>query len=105
MDVLKDKQYKDYDRLSRYSNFPIYYNTLNDKYCSGTVTYLDDETEYVLYQTKLNDTYDSISLEHYNNPTYYWIICNFNRIVDPFEIPAEGTILKIPIISNIEFYI
>ena len=105
MDVLKDKQYKNYDRLSRYSNFPIYYNTLNDKYCSGTVSYLSDETEYVLYQVELNDTYDIISLKNYNNPTYYWIICNFNRIADPFEIPKVGSVLKIPVISNIEFYI
>ena len=105
MDVLKDKQYKNYDRLSRYSNFPIYYNTLNDKYCSGTVSYLSDETEYVLYLVELNDTYDIISLKNYNNPTYYWIICNFNRIADPFEIPKVGSVLKIPVISNIEFYI
>lgn len=105
MDVLKDKQYKSYDRLSRYSNFPIYYNTLNNKYCSGTTTYLDDTTEYGLYNVVQNDTYDSISLYHYNNPTYYWIICNFNRIVDPFEKPKPGTTLKIPVISNIEFYI
>ena len=105
MDVLKDKQYKNYDRLSRYSNFPIYYNTLNDKYCSSTVSYLSDETEYILYQVELNDTYDIISLKNYNNPTYYWIICNFNRIADPFETPKVGSILRIPVISNIEFYI
>lgn len=105
MDVLKDKQYKDYNRLSRYSNFPIYYNTLNDKYCSSTVSYLSDETEYILYNVELNDTYDSISLKNYNNPTYFWIICNFNRITDPFEKPKPGTTLRVPIISNIEFYI
>ena len=105
MDVLRGKQYKSYDRLSRYSNFPIYYNTLNDKYCSGTTTYLNEDTDYILYKVVKNDTYDSISLYYYNNPTYYWIICNFNRIADPFEKPKPGTKLKIPIISNIEFFI
>lgn len=105
MDVLKDKQYKSYDRLSRYSNFPIYYNTLNNKYCSGTTSYLSDETEYLLYTVELNDTYDSISLYHYNNPTYYWVICSFNRVADPLETPVPGSTLKIPIISNIEFNI
>lgn len=105
MDVLKDKQYKSYDRLSRYSNFPIFYNTLNDKYCSGTTTYLTDESQYVLYTVGKNDTYDSISLKHYNNPTYFWVICNFNRVEDAFEKPEAGTTIKVPIISNIEFYV
>lgn len=105
MDVLKDKQYKSYDRLSRYSNFPIFYNTLDDKYESGTTTYLSDETPYMLYVVQEKDTYDKISLEHYNNPTYFWIICNYNRIADAFETPQPGTTLKIPLISNIEFYI
>jgi len=105
MDVLKNKSYKSYDRLSRYSNFPIYYNTLDDKYCSGTVSYLDDSTQYLSYKVEFNDTYDKIALKHYNNPTYYWVICNFNRISNCFEKPEPGTIIKIPIISNIEFYI
>lgn len=105
MDVLKDKQYKNYDRLSRYSAFPIYYNTLNEKYCNGTTTYLADDTEYTLHVVKRNETYDSIALDYYNNPTYFWVICNFNRIQDCFEKPTEGLVLKIPVISNIEFYI
>ena len=74
MDVLKDKQYKNYDRLSRYSSFPIYYNTLDDKYCNGTISYLSDETDYTLYSVKHGDTYDSIALDYYNNPTYLWVI-------------------------------
>lgn len=105
MEVLKDKHYISYDKLCRYSNFPVYYNTLNDKYCSGTTTYLSEDTEYVLYEVRYNDTYDSISLAHYGNPTYYWVICNFNRISDAFEKPKVGSLIKVPVISNIEFYI
>lgn len=103
MDVLKDKQYKSYDRLSRYSNFPIYYNTLSKKYSSGTIAYLSDETEYTLYTVQDKDTYDSIALDFYNNPTYFWVICSFNRIADCFEKPAPGSRLKVPVISNIGF--
>ena len=105
MEVLKDKTYKKYNRLSRYLNFPYYYNTLDDKYIGGTTKYLADDTPYTLRQIKRDDTYDSLALEYYNNPTYYWIICNFNRIADPFETPKVNSILKIPVISNIEFYI
>lgn len=103
MDILTDKQYKAYNRLSRYSLFPIWYNTQDGKYESATTAYLYDETPYQLYTVKRNDSYDSIALEFYNNPTYFWIICSFNHIQDPFYKPEEGITLKIPLMSSIEF--
>ena len=42
MDVLKNKYYKEYTRLSRYAVFPCYYNTLDDKYLVGTSSALDN---------------------------------------------------------------
>lgn len=103
MDILKNKQYKNYDRLSRYAQFPIYYNTLDDKYITATTTYLSKDTPYKLYQAKSGETYDLIALKEYNNPTYYWVICDFNNIQDPFSRPYIGQYLKIPVISKIEF--
>ena len=103
MDILKDGQYKSYDKLSRYSIFPIYYNTEDNKWQSALTAYLDDNTSYFIHKVVKNDTYDNIALRYYNNPTYYWIICSFNHIQDPFEQPTEGTRLKIPSISNIQF--
>ena len=103
MDVLKDKQFKRYTRLSRYSSFPIYYNTDDDKYVQGTTSQLNQDISYTLYRVSDRDTYDNISLYFYNNPTYYWIICDFNEIQDPFSKPKVGTTLKIPSISNIKF--
>ena len=103
MEVLTNKFYKSYDYISRYSAYPSYYHTLDDKYITGTASYLNDKTIYTEYIVKNNDSYDSIALKYYNNPTFYWIICSFNRIADPFERPKAGTSLKIPSISNIEF--
>lgn len=103
MDVLKDKQLKFYDRLSRYSTFPIYYNTLDNKYVYGTTQYLKSNTPYKMYRIQNNDTLDSIALDQYNDPTYYWIICDFNRLQNPFVDLKVGGYLKLPIISNIEF--
>lgn len=101
--MLTQKSYKSYDRLSRYMTVPYYYNTLTDKYVYGTSTWLDDTTQYSVYKVKQNDTYDSIALDFYNNPTYFWIICSFNRVLNPFEKPAVGKLLKIPSLSNITF--
>ena len=40
MDVLTNKQYKEYNKLSRYSQFPIWYNKLDDKWVTGIPTHL-----------------------------------------------------------------
>lgn len=103
MDVLKNKNYKSYDRLSRYSVTPYYYNTKTNKEVNGTAKRLSDATSFISHVVKKNDTYDSLALQYYNNPTYFWIICQFNRIIDPFIDPKIDTILYIPIISDVEF--
>lgn len=65
--------------------------------------WLDDTTPYIMYTVNRNDTYDSIALDFYNNPTYWWVITDFNRIISPMDNPRPGTALMIPIFSNLEF--
>ena len=103
MDILKNKQYKSYRKLSRYTTFPIYYHTLDNKYVYGTTSHLGQDISYTLYKVKNNDTWDSIALEAYNNPVYYWILCDFNEVQDPFREPAPGTYIRIPVLSLIRF--
>ena len=103
MDKLVDKTYKTYTRVSRYSTFPYYYNTQDNKYIYGTMSHLDPTTPYTSYVVKKNDTFDSISLAFYNTPLFFWAICDFNNINDPFQRPIEGSSLNIPILSSIEF--
>lgn len=103
MEILTNKTYRQYDKISRYSPFPYYYHRIDDKYIYGKVAYLRDDTLYTNYTVKRNDTLDGLALEFYNNPTLYWIICSFNRIQDPFTVLKEGQVIKIPALSNIEF--
>lgn len=103
MEVLTNKQYKQFDHISRYSPSPIYYHTLDNKYIVGIDKWLNNDTPYSEYIVRKGDTFDTLALRFYNNPTFYWIICSFNRIHDPFEIPEPGSVLKIPSFSNIEF--
>lgn len=81
----------------------MYYSENDDKYVYGTTAYLNKNTPNQVYTTRAGDTYDSISLIFYGNPLYYWIICSFNRIDDPFEKPKIGTKLRIPTVSTLEF--
>ena len=103
MDRLIDKTYKTYTRISRYSSFPYYYDTVNNRYVYGTLSHLDPTTPFTSYIVKKNDTFDSISLAFYNTPLFFWVICDFNQITDPFQTLAEGSKLNIPILSSIEF--
>ena len=103
MDILTNKQYKNYSKLSRYSAFPFYYHTRLSKYVYGKTSYLDNTTLYKTHLIQRGDTLDSLALKYYNNPTLFWIICSFNRINDPFIELKEGETIKIPTISNIEF--
>ena len=100
---LSKKSYKSYEFLSRYEQVPYYYDSSHDKYIYGTSAYLNNTTTFVAYKVKKGDTWDSIALYYYNNPTYYWIIMSYNRVQDPFEQPVVGSIIKIPTFSSISF--
>lgn len=103
MEALKDKQYKTFARLSRYNNVPFYYNVNDNKYMCGTYIPLNDSTPFTYHIIKRNDTLDSLALYYYNNPTYFWIIADFNNIIDPYEALKVGERIKIPAFSLIEF--
>ena len=98
MDVLKEKFYREYNTLSRYSPFPCYYNTLDNKYMMGSVTNLDQISNYTIYEVQHGESYDLVALKAYGNPTYYWIICNYNfrkRNLEGFIFYAYGNCCSI----------
>lgn len=103
MDVLTDKSYKSTQKISRYTKFPYYYHRIDDKYVYGTTSYLDDSTPYTTYTLTFDMYLDDLALMFYDNPTLYWIIADFNRIVDPFILLSKGSVVKIPVYSNITY--
>lgn len=104
MDVLTDKQTKKYPYISRYSAFPYFYNTEDNKYIYGITSQLDENISYVAHQVIQSDTLESLALKYYGRPDYYWIIADFNRIQDPFiKLDSYFKIVNIPTISNISF--
>lgn len=104
MDVLKDKQSKTYSYISRYSAFPFYYNTLDNKYIYGVTSQLDKNIPYVAHKIEQSDTLESLALKYYGRPDYYWVIADFNSIQDPFiYLKEKFEIIKIPALSNISY--
>ena len=104
MDILKNKTYKTSNYYSRYNGVPIYYNTLDSKYQLGLKSWLKKDFDYTKYTVQEFETYDYIALKFYNNPTYYWLICDANDIIDPLVDPKPGDVLIIPSLgSNLQF--
>ena len=104
-DVLKDKQYIQYNYISRYSSFPIYYNTQDEKYIYGITSQLRDDTPYVEVKVEQGDNLDVLAEHYYGRPDYYWIIADFNRILDCLidDLSSKYKTLKLPVLSNIAF--
>ena len=98
-----DKGQKTYNKVSRYQIYDYFYNTEDSKYLYGITTRLKNDTAYVSHKVKKGDTWDSLSLFYYHNPTYYWVITDYNRIRDPFVNPKVGSVVKIPSFSGIAF--
>ena len=102
--VLSKKQYKDYSSLSRYQNFPYYYNKEDNKYIYGVTSWLDNTTAYVLHVVaNQQETYDYLAYTYYGDPTKYWIICDYNRERDPLRELKIDEEIKIPSVSDISF--
>ena len=104
MDVLKDKKYKSYDYVSRYSSFPYYYHTLDKKNVYGTTAQLNQDITFVIHKVRTEDTLDSLSLIYYGRPDYYWIIADYNKIQDPYlQLSDKFESIKIPQFSSIKY--
>jgi nucleoid-associated protein YgaU len=104
MDILTNKTAKTSDYYSRYNGFYYYYNKLDNKNQMSTSRWLSRNNTYQTYIVQKGDTYDSIALWFYNNPTYYWIICDFNDIQNPFDEPIPNSFIKIPVLSSIRYH-
>ena len=101
---LIDKQYRNYERVSRYSSFPFYYNTVDGKYIYGITSQLISDTSFTIHIASEIDSWDSLALKYYNNPTFWWVIAYFNDIQDAFKpLRNKYETIKIPSIASIEF--
>ena len=106
MEILTNKTAKSTSSYSRYNGFYYYYNERDDKNQMSTSAWLDENNTSNAHTVEKGDTWDSIALKYYGNPTYYWVICDFNRVIDPFEGPKEGTVVNVPTLGkNVRFKI
>ena len=48
-----------------------------------------------VYSTKHNDTWNLISWDYYNTMDLWWLVCAYNQIDNPVNMPDAGTQLKL----------
>lgn len=101
--VEKDSTRKDYNYVSRYANLDTYFNSKDKTRYYETARPINKSKvkNYVTHIVGRNETLDTIALKYYGRPLYWWIIADYNDILDVFNL-KEGTNLKIPYLSDIE---
>lgn len=74
------------------------YEDIGGNFVSGRYKRYDRDAKHNIYKTDKTTTLDIISLQNYGTPLLYWLIADFNDILDPMiDIPA-GVELKIPVL-------
>lgn len=104
MDILTNKERKSYDYISRYSSVDFAYNTKDNKYMYMLAKHVSKNNSYILVPVSVDTNLDYLANKYYGRPDYFWLIADFNDILDPF-LPLYGRFkeIKIPSISSIEF--
>lgn len=103
MEVLSNKTAKTSEYFSRYNGLYYYFNDLDNKYQLQTGSWLKQIATVngtQVYKVQKGDTWDKIALKFYKNPTYYWILCDYNRVIDPFVEPKVGDEIEIPTLGT-----
>ena len=104
MDVLKNKNYMQYDYISRYTGVPYYYNSEDQREIFGLSKNMIKNAKTITHKVKPADNLHSLALKYYNNPTYWWVIAYYNDIPDAFiSLKDRYESLEIPNISTIKF--
>lgn len=104
MNILKNKRSNTFDYISRYSGVPYFFNTKKRREVYGIGSQISFDTPYVSHKVRTSDSLDSLSLEYYNDPTYWWAIAYFNKILDPFIILEQKyKVIKIPNLAGLKF--
>lgn len=100
---MNQNSFSDLPKLSSLYRYENFFNIYNDP--DGTKFYnllrsinifpaLDSSIED-LYTVKHEDTWYSISYNYYNTMDLWWLICEYNQIKNPIQLPEAGTLIRL----------
>lgn len=87
--------------VSRYRETTII--TLNDNPHFGfrPLRNIDQRVEDIYHEILYGDTLQRIAWQVLGDARYWWVVADFNDIIDPFEDLLPGTQLRLPSISRL----
>ena len=86
------------DVLRRYENLRTFETPRGD-IASARYKRLDKSITTELHELDKPMTLDQLSLQYYGTPLMYWLIADYNDIIDPTVTLKTGLKLNIPIIQ------
>jgi len=70
----------------------------------GLTGQLSPDSSYTLHTVQPEDSLDSLAYRYYGRPDLFWVIADFNRILDSYtRLYPKYTNIKIPALSSIYF--
>lgn len=61
----------------------------------------NDDTTYVV-EKRFEGRLDLIAAVYLGEPRYWWVVAQYNNILDPYEEILEGVIIRIPSIDRVK---
>ncbi len=61
----------------------------------------NDDTTYVV-EKRFEGRLDLITAVYLGEPRYWWVVAQYNNILDPYEEILEGVIIRIPSIDRVK---
>jgi hypothetical protein len=105
------------DKTSSVQRKNSVYNTKNGRYVFGGVTEVSvatvewwarttmrhDPTDIVyFFEKKYEGRPDTLGFVFYGDPGMWWVICQYNSILDPLTELVEGKVLLIPMLTRVK---
>lgn len=80
---------------SRYRNCLLYRDGTEEFLGSRSFPAIAEEADDILYTVREGDRVDLLAAHFYGREDLYWIVCDYNAIAFPLELPV-GTTLRLP---------
>lgn len=84
--------------LGRYEGQPVYVDS-NGNLVSARYKRLDKNLPFNTMVTEAPTTLDILAMQYYGSPLLFWVIGDFNDMLDPTIEIGIGTTLKLPRIT------
>lgn len=87
---------------SRYQNCVVIKEEDNTTWISGrSLITKKDFNDNIYYTWQEKDRYDLIAHKYYNDPSYWWVVAEFNNKMHFLDEPENGEVIVLPSLETL----